>query len=431
MTTRLGDRPDVVLVTVDCMRRDRLSAYGYERRTTPFLDGLLDSSLHCTSAHAASCWTCPSVASLLTGRYPHRHGGGLVPGEMKNLSKQNLPTVLPRDVPTLVDVLGPRGYACAAFGAVWNAHLCLPGRFPEMTMLERPGPRVLRRALRWAARQTGPYFLWLHLGDAHEPLDVPRSLWSAFGDVPKVRKVRQWDYTTSGADVGSLEFERYRSARTRLYDAAIRSVDATIAELWDALGRLGRRDRTALVVTADHGEEFWEHREEEIAGFTDPRDIYGVGHGHNLFQVHLLVPLVVRAPGVEPRSVEGNVSLVDVVPTLLDVLDVPAPSGIDGRSLVRDDADAPDRVVLAEAVAYGHEKRSVVIGDRKLLSAPQDRYERAFALGDDRTEVAPIVDDVGIAALRSRLPSDPSRVGEQVEATDEIVEHLRDLGYIE
>src|SRR5438094_288819 len=79
--------PNVVVVTVDCMRRDRLSAYGYDRPTTPFLDGLVDGSLHCTSAHSVSPWTCPAVVSLNTGLYPHRHGGGLVPGEPRNLSK--------------------------------------------------------------------------------------------------------------------------------------------------------------------------------------------------------------------------------------------------------------------------------------------------------------------------------------------------------
>src|SRR5436189_4017786 len=91
--------PNVLLVTVDCLRRDRLSAYGYERQTTPFLDSLVDDALHCTSAHSASSWTCPSVVSLLTGQYPHRHGAGLIPGEPKHLRRDNLPTVLGAGVP--------------------------------------------------------------------------------------------------------------------------------------------------------------------------------------------------------------------------------------------------------------------------------------------------------------------------------------------
>src|SRR5438045_962537 len=121
--------PNVVLVSVDCMRRDRLSAYGHDRQTTPFLDRMLDRAVHATSAHSVSCWTCPSVVSLMSGQYPHRHGGGLVPGEPKNLSKHNLPTKAPAEIPLLADILRTHGYATAAIGAVWNAHLPVPGRF--------------------------------------------------------------------------------------------------------------------------------------------------------------------------------------------------------------------------------------------------------------------------------------------------------------
>jgi arylsulfatase A-like enzyme len=421
--------PNLVLVTVDCMRRDRVSAYGYPRRTTPFLDSLLDRSLHCLSAHSPSSWTCPSVISLISGLYPHRHGGGLVPGDPKNLSRQNLPTELPQDVAVLPDLLAPHGYTSAAIGAVWNAHLSIPGRFSHMSMLERPAARLVRRAVKWIGRQDGPFFLWLHLGDAHEPLDVPRDLWNIFGPVPRTSGVRRWEYTTSGSAVDSEGFRHYREARVRLYDAAIRSADASIGELWSALGALGIRDRTVFAVTADHGEEFWEHREEERGSFTDPRDIYGTGHGHNLFQVHLLVPLVLTGPGIPAGAVSGNVSLVDVVPTALQAMGVEAPS-VDGWSLLDADRDWAGRPVLAEGVAYGHDKVSVVRGDLKLLASPGDGYERMWRLGADRRESEPLHETNLAADLRQHIPGE-SRFGEQVEATEEIEAHLRDLGYID
>lgn len=421
------DRPNLVIVTVDCMRRDRLSAYGHERRTTPFLDELLGAAVHCTSAHSVSCWTCPAVISLLTGLYPHHHGGGIVPGDPKNLSKASLPTKLPGDVPTLPGVLRARGYATSAVGAVWNAHLPIPGLFDDMSMMEKPARRLVRRATRWMRSQDGPFFLWLHLGDAHEPLRVPRALRDVFGRVPRVPKVRRWDYTTSGSDVRSEAFARYRDARVRLYDAAVLAADDGIRELWEALGSMRLRERTVVVVTSDHGEEFWEHREEELESFTDPRDIYGTGHGHNLFQVHLLVPLLLTGPGIAPAEVGANVSLADVFPTVLRAMDVDPPPS-DGLSLV--DGVPGDRPIHAEGVAYGHEKRAVVLGDRKLLSSPGDGYERAFSLGADRRETG-VLDGAAVEALRGHLPADPTRVGEQVEATREVEEHLRSLGYIE
>ena len=421
-------KPNILLVTVDCLRRDRLSAYGYERTTTPFLDGLLDGALHCSSAHSVSSWTCPSVISLLTGLYPRRHGGGIVPGDPKNLSKSNLPTMVPDEVRMLPDLLADEGYTSAAIGAVWNAHLPIRGRFPQMDMVERPASTLVRRALRWIRRQRGPFFLWLHLGDAHEPLDVPRRLRNVFGPIGRVPKVRRWDYTKADAPVDTEAFRRYREARVRLYDAAVRSVDAQLARLWAGIESAGIRDRTIAAVTSDHGEEFWEHRTEEMEGFTDPRDIYGTGHGHNLFQVHLLIPLVMMGPGITPGLRHDNVSQVDVVPTLLAAAGLPA-QAVDGRSLLS--GPDPDRAVLSEGIAYGHEKSSVVLGDLKLLSSPGDGYERLFELGPDRREAGALDDDNARARLRALLPTAPAVVGEQVTATEEIERHLRDLGYIE
>jgi arylsulfatase A-like enzyme len=418
------------MVSVDCMRRDRVSAYGYARKTTPFLDAFLERAMHCTSAHSASPWTCPSVITLLTGLYPHHHGGGLVPGEPKNLSKHNLPTRLADGVATLPGLLAARGYATAAVGAVWNAHLSIPDLFGKMAMMEKPARTLVRRALKWIRAQDGPYCLWLHLGDAHEPLDVPRSMRNEFGPVGRIKNVRQWDYTKASDPVPSDAFDRYREARIRLYDVAVRSADGAIGELWEGLRRAGHADRTVFVVTSDHGEEFWEHRQDELEGFTDPRDVYGTGHGHNLFQVHLLVPLVVAGPGIAPGELRSNVTLADVTPTVLQALGIESPP-MDGRSLVEPDRSAGDRSILAEGIAYGYEKRSVVRGDLKLLVGEGDRYERVFRLGDDRRETGVVSDPGAVAELRSHLPAGEGVQGEQVEATKEIVDHLRELGYID
>jgi len=125
----------------------------------------------------------------------------------------------------------------------------------------------------------------------------------------------------------------------------------------------------------------------------------------------------------------ANVSLVDVVPTVVQILDLEAFPG-DGWSLLEPNHDWTGRPVLSEAIAYGHDKASVVRGDAKLLSSPGDGYERTFALGPDRRESGVLEDRELAAELRGYLPTE-SRVGIQVEATREIEDHLRDLGYIE
>jgi arylsulfatase A-like enzyme len=368
------------------------------------------------------------VVSVLSGLYPHRHGGGLVPGDPKNLSKANLPTKVPDEIALLPDILGAHGYTTAALGAVWNAHLSIPGRFPAMRMAERSAGVLAARAMGWIRSRPEPFFLWLHLGDAHEPLNIPKRMRHMFGRVPRIRDVTRWAYTKRDDPIDTEAFHRYREARIRLYDVAVRSIDDRLRELFGRLHASGIGGRTVTVVTSDHGEEFWEHRAEEVAGFTDPRDIYGTGHGHNLFQVHLLVPLLFLGPGIVPGAVDRNVSLVDVLPTVLEAAGIESPA-VDGCSV--HDAVGSDRPVLSEAIAYGHEKHSVVVGDLKMLRSPGDRYERVFRLGPDRREVEEVHDLSATDRLRRLVPRGPEAVGEQVVATEEIERHLRDLGYID
>lgn len=415
-----GEFPNILLVTVDCLRRDRISAYGHHRQTTPFLDSLLDSSLHCTSAHAAAPWTAPSVVSLLTGLYPYNHGGGLLGGDLRNVDVDEPPSLLPRGIPVLHELLG---VPAAAFLGVWTASLPLQDRFDLVRLMQKKGGAdIAASALAWMREQERGFFCWLHLGEPHDPLEVPRELRDVFGPADPYRRTRRWSFTRRDDDVNTEAFAEYRAARERLYDAAVLGTDGIIAGLWNAMG--GMRERTTLVVSADHGEEMWDHRDEEIASFTDPRGVAGVGHGHTLFQELLLVPLILRGPGIEPGVVEHNVSLVDVVPTL-----VSAAGGdidrFDGRPL-----GDPERPVSAQVIAYGHEKRAVISGGRKLVVSEGDSYERAFALdAATRMEVseAPALAD----ELRPLLPPDAVPGGARSIIDAEMEAHLRDLGYIE
>lgn len=418
--------PNVLLVTVDCLRRDRISAYGYGRATTPFLDGLMDGGLHGTSAHSTSSWTCPSVVSILTGQYPHRHGAGLVPGDPKNLSRENLPTVLDPGVPLLADLIP--GASSAAFLGVWNAGLSIPGRFQHQEVAQRPAGRIAAKAIRWMRSSEGPFVCWIHLKEPHDPLEVPRSSREFFGPIGSYRATRRWKFTKREDDLRTGAFRSYRERRINLYDAAVRSADDAIGRIWEGLGA-SVRDRTILAVTADHGEELWEHRDDELEGFSDPRGVFGVGHGHNLFQVHVLVPLVLAGAGIPRRTIEANVSLVDVVPTLLAAAEVKIPAGLDGLSLL--DPIPENRPVLAEAIAYGHDKRTVVLGDEKLLVSAGDNYALAFGLGPDRREAGVHSEPSVMERLGHHLPEVSGEGGPQVAATPEILKHLHSLGYLD
>lgn len=415
-----GEFPNILLVTVDCLRRDRISAYGHQRQTTPFLDSLLDSSLHCTSAHAAAPWTAPSVVSLMTGLYPYNHGGGLLGGAMRNVDVDEPPSLLPPDIPLLHELLG---VPSAAFLGVWSASLALQGRLDVMRLMQKKkGSDIAAASVAWMREQERGFFCWVHLGETHDPLEVPRDLRDVFGSAAPYRGTRRWTYTRREDDVTTTAFSEYRDARERLYDAAVLGTDGIIADLWSAMGDM--RERTTLVVSADHGEEMWEHRDEEIASFADPRGVAGVGHGHTLFQELLLVPLILRGPGIEPGAVGHNVSLIDVVPTLVvatggDIAD------LDGREL-----GTPERPVSAQAIAYGFEKRAVISGDRKLVVSEGDDYERAFAI-DPVTRMEVSEEPDLIDELRPLLPPHAVASANRSVIDAEMEDHLRDLGYIE
>ena len=346
----------------------------------------------------------------------------MLSGEPRNLSRDDLPTKLPDGVPLLQDMLP--GHSAASFVTVWSAALPARDRVGHL-MADESASRVTKRALAWmSARDASPFACWVHLRGGHDPLAVPRALRTAFGPVD-YRRARKWDFTRRDADLLTPAFLAYRSERERLYDAAILSADASIRALWEGLGDL--RHRTILVVTADHGEEMWEHRDEEADDFADPRGLAGVGHGHSLFQVLLLVPLIFSGPGIPSGAVKRNCSLVDVVPTVLGALGAEAPA-LDGVSLLRDPGERP---VTAQGIAYGHEKRAVVLGDSKLVVSPGDDYERVFRLGEGRLEEGTVEDSAFLERMRPLLPPDAVASGERVEATAEIEEHLRDLGYLE
>jgi arylsulfatase A-like enzyme len=396
-----GEFPNVLLVTVDCLRRDRLSAYGHVRPTTPFLDSLLETSLHATAAHATAPWT------------------GLLSGDLRNMDPTSVPSVLSDDVPVLPQLLG---VASAAFLGVWMASLPFRDRFGDTRLLGKAGPKLSAEASRWMGEQERPFCCWVHLGGVHDPLDVSWDLRDAFGPVGSYRATRRWAFTRRDEDVTGDAFSIYRDRRERLYDAAVLAADRMIEGLWASLG--DARDRTILVVTADHGEELWDHRDEEIASFADPRGVAGVGHGHTLFQELLLVPLILHGPGIEPGAVEHPTSLVDVVPTLLSATERPLPSGLDGAAL-----GSPPRPVTAQGIAYGHEKRAVIDGQDKLIVSAGDDYERAFRL-DATSRMEATETPEAIERLRPLLPPEAVSAAVPSVIEGEMEAHLRGLGYL-
>ncbi|HVR11076.1 MAG TPA: sulfatase-like hydrolase/transferase [Thermoanaerobaculia bacterium] len=287
-----GGPRNLLLVTLDTVRADHLGCYGDALAETPALDRLASEGIR--FAHAASPvpLTLPSHTSILTGLLPLHHG-----------VRNNGAAGLPAGTATLATTLAGAGYRTGAFVAAFvldHRFGLQPGfavyddevnRDPNAGWVleaERPGNVVVDRALAWLGRDDArPFFLWVHLYDAHAPYNAP-----------------------------SPQRERHPG---RPYDGAVAFDDAQLGRLLAELDRRGWRERTVVAVTADHGESLGEHGE--------------ATHGLLLYEPDLAVPLLLRAPGLAPRAVATPVSLVDLAPTLAGLLRLPWTRPADGRDL--------------------------------------------------------------------------------------------------
>ena len=312
-------RPNVLLVSIDSLRADHVGAYGYARDTSPAIDALARGGVLFENAISSAPWTVPAHMTLLTGLPPEVHDVVTV--------RQKLSP----DAVTLAEVLQDAGYATAAFvsGPTVMAHYGFGQGFAsyDESMVERR-PKLAGAAVsspglvdlvsgwldRWSTAETRePFFVFLHMWDVHYDYVPPREYVERFdpgydGDLD-VRRFETNERLHRGMAPRDL---RHLIA---LYDGEIRFTDDHLARLVAKLRTLGVLDDTIVVVTSDHGEEFFEHGAK--------------GHAKTLYDEVLRVPLVVRYPRrVAPaQRVTQQVRLMDVAPTILGLAGVTAPEG--------------------------------------------------------------------------------------------------------
>ena len=301
-----ADEPNLLLVTIDCLRADHVGAYGYPRPTTPTIDALSAEGVRFAHAYSTAPMTIPSVPQLFTST--------LFPAE---------------DQPTFLTAVNGAGIPSAAF--VHNVWIILwltlgrgpapPDGFDELVSVDARGNAITDRALEWLDRHRDDRFaLYLHYLDAHSPYR-PRPRQAALFRDPHYAGPVTEGFDAAAAGPASSYSAADRLAAAALYDAGVRYVDDELARLVRALRADGRLDRTVIAVTADHGEEFGQHG--------------GFFHGRSLHEELIHVPLVVRLPGAAHAGtvVERQVRALDVAPALLDWGRLPAVPALTGRSL--------------------------------------------------------------------------------------------------
>lgn len=302
---------NILVITLDTLRADHLSTYGYFRETSPNLDALAEESVVFDNCLAPVAQTLPSHASLFTGTYPLEHGAtsNLPRGEGATGGSRFESTSTLR---TLAEHLGDEGYDTGGFvsaAAVKRATGLATGfeTWSEPEDALRAGFETERAAREWLARERDrPFFGWVHLFDCHQPFsnlpDEYEDLYVAGDDLVGLLEERGARLlVTRPAVYDRPEKSTVDIVRaTNRYDGAIRYVDEAVGRIVSELRASGRLDDTLLIVTADHGEGLGQHDD----------------HAHgNFWREQLGVPLIVRAPGVTPRRTSVRLSLVDVLPT--------------------------------------------------------------------------------------------------------------------
>jgi arylsulfatase A-like enzyme len=308
-------RPNLLLVTVDTLRADHLHAYGYPRQTSPHLDRLAARGLLFEQAETVQSATWPALTTLATSLYPRTHGVVWNGHDM------------PEGLVTLAELLRVSGYSTAAFLTNMKRaqhrgfSLVFTPHEPAQAGDDRAATDAAIRGL--AARRDRPFFVWLHLIGPHASYDPPPPWDKAFlgrnsstlsGEIDELVRIREQGTPLSVQDVAHV---------VSLYDGEIGFVDEQVGRLLAELGELGLDESTLVVFTADHGEDLYQHN----------RYFF---HSPSMYRSSLHVPLVLALPGVLPtgKTTDQPASLVDVAPTLLGLLELPVPSGFQGRNLL-------------------------------------------------------------------------------------------------
>jgi arylsulfatase A-like enzyme len=365
--------PNIILITLDTLRADHMSLYGYRRQTTPYIDELAGSAAVFTAAYSTSSGTAPAMASLVTSLHPETHR--IVDGIDRDgeIVRQK---VLPQEVTVLAEALRDSGYT--TFGVTGNGHLTaslgFAQGFDHYTCLGfAPNRKVKKGLADWADAilNAEPYFVWVHFIEPHAPyyrrLPWISSYFPGYQGMCEATGV--YIDEESRENPGNCKITSdYRIAS---YDSEVNFTDESVHFVLTTL-RASLDD--LVIVTADHGEQLFDHGQS--------------GHSNSVFQEEVRVPLLIRMPAEERREIHQPVSLVDVAPTILESIGIERPRAFQGRSLLKliHGQSLPPRPAFMSLERGPHRLFAVVRGDWKLIEDVRTRTSTLYDLREDPKE---------------------------------------------
>jgi len=388
---------NVLLISIDTIRPDRLSCYTPRYLQTPNIDELASRGVVFNRAFAHTPLTLPSHINLLTGVTPPYHG-----------VHDNARFRLSEDILTLAEYLKGQGYATGAFvGAfpldsrfglnqgfdVYDDHYGTKAR-QEFFYIERTADKVVDVALNWLKAQSGRWFAFIHVWDPHQPYNPPEPFKSRFNQ--------------------------------DLYSGEVAFVDSELGRLFAYLKSHNLLEKTIIILTGDHGESLGEHGEST--------------HGYFAYNSTLWIPLIISGPAIKPQRIDDYVFHIDIFPTLCDILGSSKPADLQGVSLLpllKGKKSPPRRVYFEALYAYYNRGWAPVKGyfesKKKFIDSPLPEFydlERDFEEKNNLILQVPLDKyQQKLASLEKALSSAKNREGGQV-IDAETMEKLRSLGYV-
>ncbi len=461
---------NVLIILIDALRPDHLSCYGYQRKTSPAIDEFASQSLIFKQAFAQSSNTFASVPSLLMSLYPATH------------NMRDFDSHLPKEYPTIFKIMKEQGYRTGIFSehaylgekygydqtqgvdinytklGKWpeaKFSLCFSlrsiigqiAKFSQNFSDPLPGPiEVARDKLDdlifgvvdgfnnfIKQNQREPFFAYIHLMKPHAPYRSPRPYRETFRTSPGKRK--KFILPEKGffpyQEGGRVSQEQLRDM-IESYDEEILYTDQEqIAKIFQSLKKHDLWDKTLIIVTSDHAEQFYEHKQWM--------------HGNNLFRSVIQVPLIIKLPGSEnkPFSIKQTVSLIDLTPTILDFANINKPVHLEGESLRRllEAKDYQARAVYSEVNFKDKHARSLIKDNLHLIytESPKQQKLMFFDLAEDPEEINDLSNQnrpeiQAMQSLLNKIHKDSQNKAvqsQEINLDQELKEHFKSLGYVQ
>jgi len=388
---------NLLLISIDTLRADRLSCYGSQKVKTPSVDSLAQKSVLFSRAFANTSMTLPSHTNILLGTTPLYHG-----------VHDNSNFIVREEFLTLAEHLKKNGFATAAFVGAFplDSRFGLTQGFDlyddnygsqmleEFTFVERKAEVVVDKALSWLESQTNPWFLFIHCFDPHQPYSPPEPFKTQYKDNP--------------------------------YNGEVAYVDFALGKVFSFLKEKNLEDKTLIIFTADHGESLGEHGE--------------MTHGYFAYNTTLWVPLLIFFPGMKPAQIAQNVSHLDIFPTVCGILRIEKPKFLQGVSLLpmMRGRSLPDQDIYFESLTAFYSRgwaplRGIIQGNKKFIDSP---IPELYDLEKDFQELNNLAESASLDKYKSsfeklvKAQSSAQESGALLRMDRETQEKLRSLGYI-